>query len=58
MKYVAYSKETGNIKYFYESNVPIETAPEDLELLEVDDQHLGSIVDTHQVINGQLVLKQ
>jgi hypothetical protein len=58
MKYIAYSQATGNIKYFYDSNTVITQAPENLDLLEVDEHYLGSIVDTHEVINGQLVLKQ
>jgi hypothetical protein len=57
MKYIAYSQESGNIFNFYESSVEILEAPSGYFLLKVADELLPSIVDTHKVLDGELVPK-
>lgn len=57
MKYIAYNSATGDIKYFYESPVKIKEAPENLALLEINEEFRGSVTDTHKVVDNQLVLK-
>lgn len=56
MKYIAFETTTGKIKHFYDSPTPIAHAPNELDLLQVGDECLGGIVDSHKVVDGQLVL--
>ncbi len=56
MNYVAYDKQTGKIFYFYGSTGPVYSAPDGLGLLQVSSELNSNCIDTHKVVNQNLVL--
>lgn len=53
--YVVYTPGSGEIKWFWVAP-PVPVAPDGMEVLEVGDSVSGNCVDTHRVVDGQLVL--